>query len=192
MRNFIAGVLASLSGAVMIGVIFYFLIMPRLDWSAAQEPGRVEKILAQHALQSWIKRNAPAQANPISPTAESLKSAKAEYQEHCAACHGLDGSAKNRFEAEFYPRVPKLTAVQIQKLSDGEIYFIVANGIRNTAMPAFGKTHSAEDMWKTVLWVRHLARLSPEEKAAIKKQMQGGTEEHEKTMEHGASPQEQQ
>ena len=49
---------------------------------------------------------------------------------HCAACHGLDGSGRNQFEAEFNPPVAKLTG-GVQKLSDSEIYFIIAHGIRN-------------------------------------------------------------
>jgi mono/diheme cytochrome c family protein len=44
----------------------------------------------------------------------------------------------------------------MSSLSDSELYFIVANGIRNTAMPAFGAAHSPDDMWLAILWVRHL------------------------------------
>jgi hypothetical protein len=54
-----------------------------------------------------------------------LKAARAEYAEHRAPCHALDGSARNRFEANFYPPVAKLTR-GVQQLSDSEIYFIIA------------------------------------------------------------------
>ena len=70
----------------------------------------------------------------------------------------------------------------VQKLSDSELYFIVANGIRNTAMPAFAKAHSHDDMWRAVLWVRHLANLTAEEKAAIESRMKQNTSKHERTM----------
>jgi mono/diheme cytochrome c family protein len=52
-------------------------------------------------------------------------------------------------------------------LSDGEIYFIVSNGIRMTAMPGFGTRHSADELWKIILWVRHFPNLNPQERAAI-------------------------
>ncbi len=73
----------------------------------------------------------------------------------------------------------------VQKFSDAEIYFIVANGIRNTAMPAFGKAHSPDDMWRAVLWVRHLGNLTVAEKAEIEQEVQHATMKHEMTTEHG-------
>jgi hypothetical protein len=38
-------------------------------------------------------------------------------------------------------------------------------------MPGFAKKHDPKESWGMVLWVRHLAYLSPEEKAAIESQM---------------------
>jgi mono/diheme cytochrome c family protein len=80
--------------------------------------------------------------------------------------------------------VAKLTG-GVQKLSDSEIYFIVAHGIRNTAMPAFGNAHSPDDMWRAVLWVRHLGNLTAAEKAEIEQEFRHATMKHEMTMEHG-------
>jgi mono/diheme cytochrome c family protein len=80
--------------------------------------------------------------------------------------------------------VAKLTG-GLQKLSDSELYFIVAHGIRNTAMPAFGMAHSSNDMWHAVLWVRHLGNLTPAEKAEVEQEVQHATMKHEMTMEHG-------
>jgi hypothetical protein len=84
--------------------------------------------------------------------------------------------------------VAKLTG-GLQKLSDSELYFIVAHGIRNTAMLAFGKAHSSNDMWHAVLWVRHLGNLTPSEKAEIEQKVQHATMNHEMTMEYGMDAQ---
>jgi len=184
MRNFIAGIVTTIIGAAVIAMIITVAVLPRLNWGAARQPGRLEKALAGYVLRGWISRNAPGETNPLAIRGD-LESARAEYREHCAACHGLDGGGRNRFEADFYPPVVKLTSDEVQKLSDGEIYFIIANGICATAMPAFGRDHSREDIWNAVLWVRHLSHMTPEERAAIEKQMWGGTNEHEKTMGHG-------
>jgi mono/diheme cytochrome c family protein len=181
MRNFIAWVIAIVIGAGLAGAILWIAVLPRLDWSASKPPGAVEQALARIVLGRWVRRNSDSGTNPLSPTRENLKAARTEYEEHCAACHGLDGSGHNRFEAAFYPPVAKLTA-EVQRLSDSELYFIVANGIRNTAMPAFANTHSHVDLWRAVLWVRHLANLTRDEKAAIEQEVQGATENHEKTM----------
>jgi mono/diheme cytochrome c family protein len=166
-------------------------VIPRLNWARPKQPGILEKVLAGYVLSRWISHNSPAETNPLAISGD-LESAQAEYSEHCAVCHGLDGSGRNRFQADFYPPVVKLTSDEVQNLSDGGIYFIIANGIRNTAMPAFGRNHSREDIRRTVLWVRHLSHMTPTEKAAIEKQMRSATQEHEKTMRHGMGPHEHQ
>jgi mono/diheme cytochrome c family protein len=145
MRNFIAGITATSATIVLAAAIVWFVVPPRLDWGAGQPPVELEQELARNILRRWVHRNAGSRVNPLPPTPENLKAGRTEYDEeydeHCAACHGLDGSGRNRFEANFYPPVAKLTA-GVQTLSDAELYFIVAGGIRNTAMPAFGKAHS--------------------------------------------------
>jgi mono/diheme cytochrome c family protein len=126
-----------------LGAIAWIVVLPRLDWGASNPPGALEQALARNVLGRWIHRKAPTGANPLAARAENLKAARTEYEAHCAACHGLDGSGRNRFEAEFNPPVAKLTGGVQEQLSDSELYFIVAHGIRNTPKPAFGKAHSS-------------------------------------------------
>ena len=186
MRYFISGIAATLLAGTEIAAIMWFVVFPRLDWGAGRRPGAIEQRMAISILERWIRRNTNHSTNPLPPTPENLKAARTEYEEHCAVCHGLDGSGCNRFEVDFYPPVANLIA-EVQMFSDSEIYFIVAEGIRNTAMPAFRKTHSPEDIWRTVLWVRHLVSLTPGEKAEIEKEVQHATMEHEITMEPGTN-----
>ena len=186
-RNFIAGVFAALVAAAALGAIAWIMLLPRLDWGASHPPGVAEKALARDILRRWIDQNTGSKANPFSPTPENLKAAQMEYEAHCAACHGLDGSGRNEFESDFYPPVVKLTD-GVQNLFDSEIYFIIAKGIRNTAMPAFGSAHSRDDTWRAVLWVRHLAHLTPEEQRAIENRMHESIHQHERSMERGQPP----
>lgn len=181
MRNFAAGVVASIVAAGLGAMFTLVVVLPRLNWGADQKPSWLEAALAGRTLNSWVARGAPAEVNPLQATSDNLKDARNEYGEHCAVCHGLDGSGNNRLEAVFYPAVPKLTG-DTQKLTDGQIYFIVSKGIGNTAMPSFERTHSVEDIWRTVLWVRHLTQLTPQEKSALQQEMQSLREEHEENM----------
>lgn len=169
------------AAGVICGLIVVFIVLPRLNWSATAKPGTLEQKLARSVISVWVRRNAGAWTNPLLPNPETLKSGQMDYDEHCAACHGLDGGGSNRFEAQFYPPVPKLTG-GAQKLSDSEIYFIIANGIRLSAMPAFREHHDPDEIWRIVLWVRHLAHLSTDEKAEMQSRMQQQTGEHEHTM----------
>jgi mono/diheme cytochrome c family protein len=173
---FIVGALA-----VMALLVAIFLLLPRLNWSAIRKPGQIEKKLAGYATSNWIRRNADTHPNPLPPTPENLKAGQSDYEEHCAGCHGLEGDGENRFEADFNPPVPKLTG-GTKKWSDGELYFIIANGISMTGMPGFGKNHDPKEIWGMVLWMRHLAQLSPPEKEAIKSRAHMTTDQHEKMM----------
>ena len=54
----------------------------------------------------------------------------------------------------------------LAEMSDGELFWIVSNGIRTTGMPAFGPTHKPDDIWKIVSLIRHLPELSAQEQKA--------------------------
>jgi len=50
-----------------------------------------------------------------------------------------------------------------QQLSDGELYYIIHNGVRWTGMPAWGDPGDDPDSWKLVLFIRHLPNLTTDE-----------------------------
>ena len=57
---------------------------------------------------------------------------------------------------------------QTQDKTDGELYWIIENGIRLTGMPAWGTGGSNDlDTWKLVHFVRHLKELTPEHLKAM-------------------------
>ena len=77
-----------------------------------------------------------------------------------------------------YPKVPDLRDQETQKLTDGELYYIISNGVRFTGMPAFGGEDSPEEIWKLVLFIRRLPNLSPEELKRMQRMPTGaGSEE---------------
>ena len=63
----------------------------------------------------------------------------------------------------FFPRTPDMRAAATQQLSDGELYYIIHNGVRWTGMPAWGDAGNDSDSWKLVLFIRHLPQLTPAE-----------------------------
>ncbi len=181
MRNFIRGIVVTLLAQAVLVAIVWFLVLPRLDWGADHKPGAVEQTLANNVLARWIKYESNSVSNPLPATQENLKAARADFDEHCAACHGLDGGGANRFEGNFYPPVAKLTG-SAQKMTDAEIYFVIANGIALSAMPAFGERHSPDEIWKIVLWVRHLSNLTPSERKEIERETSDREHHHEEMM----------
>jgi mono/diheme cytochrome c family protein len=158
-----------LVGAVVILAAFVLVVvMPQMDWSASAKPWLLEKRLAGLVLSRWVRRNAVARTNPISATPDNIRAAGREFEEHCAICHGADGSARNLLGADFYPPIKRLER-GAPGWSDGELYFIIANGIRYTGMPGFGAHHESDDIWRVILWIRHLPHLTDQERTELRK-----------------------
>jgi len=63
-----------------------------------------------------------------------------------------------------YPPAPDMRLPATQQLTDGELYYIIENGVRLTGMPAWGRGGDNDiDTWKLVHFVRHLSDLTPEQ-----------------------------
>jgi mono/diheme cytochrome c family protein len=164
--------IALVVGAVVAGAIIVFLVMPRMQWNATAPPSGVERWITGYALSKWVSANASDEHNPIAATPENLRDGEHEYDEHCAVCHGFDGSAQNRIGADFSPPIIKLNS-GLRRMSDGKFYFIVSNGIRMSGMPGFGTRHSADELWKIIVWVRHFPDLTAQERAVIESRIKG-------------------
>ncbi|HLJ77518.1 MAG TPA: cytochrome c3 family protein [Acidobacteriaceae bacterium] len=105
--------------------------------------------------------------NPLSGDAEALQQGHIIFLSECAGCHGTDGRGGTRIGTHLYPRVPDLRSASTQSLSDGQLHYIIANGVRFTGMPALETVHhtSGDDAWKLVLFVRSLRPLAKQESA---------------------------
>jgi len=126
-------------------------------------PSATEVALARR-LRSWaVPRAARSGKNPFVTSPELLQESARHFADHCASCHGNDGSGGTEMGRNLFPRVPDMRLDATQRLSDGELYYIIHNGIRWTGMPAWGDPESDMDSWKLVLFVRHLPHLSPDE-----------------------------
>jgi mono/diheme cytochrome c family protein len=132
---------------------------------ARAEPSRFESAVARTLRSATIPREAKRLANPMAPTEENLEEGLTHFADHCAVCHGNDGSGDTTFGRGMYPRPPDLRLRPTQDLSDGEIFYIIENGVRLTGMPAFGdgSAGSAEGSWGLVHFIRRLSKLTPEE-----------------------------
>lgn len=126
-------------------------------------PSPSEVSLARR-LRSWsIPPAARNSRNPFTGSPELLTEASRHFADHCASCHANDGSGATEMGRHFFPRVPDMRSDSTQRLSDGELYYIIHNGVRWTGMPAWGDPDNDPDSWKLVLFVRHLPHLTADE-----------------------------
>jgi mono/diheme cytochrome c family protein len=149
---------------------FAFLKIAAGGFSARDEPTFIEKFAARLARSVAVPASVKSRQNPTPDTPEVLAEARAHWADHCATCHANNGSGDTELGRNMYPRAPDMRKPETQKLTDGELFFIIENGIRLTGMPGWGGSEtSAEDSWKVVRFIRHLPQVSEEEEQEMQK-----------------------
>ena len=95
--------------------------------------------------------------NPLPPTPEAIHRGQIAFSNYCFACHGLDGQKTGvPFADSMSPPVPSLAAPEVQSYSDGQLKWIIQNGIAPSGMPAANGILNDEEIWSIVLYLRHL------------------------------------
>ena len=142
-----------------------FVGMIRHGFSARDKPSTIEAFLA-HRMRHWaVPAKARALKNPYADSAEAVAGGRAHFADHCALCHGNDGRGITEMGQNLYPKAPDMWSRETQSLSDGEILFIIKNGVRLTGMPAWGHETGDDDRenWHLVSFIRHLPWVTPKE-----------------------------
>ncbi len=161
-------VLIALAVLIALGIIVgtvTFMWIGSQGISAKAEPGRFETVVARTMRGFAIPRRDRALKNPVTVTADVIASGMSHWADHCAACHGNDGSGQTEIGLGLYPKPPDMRLPATQSLTDGELFYIIENGIRLTGMPAWGTgtPESAEGTWHLVHFIRKLPTLTTEE-----------------------------
>jgi mono/diheme cytochrome c family protein len=158
MKRWILVVFSALALAVVVVIVG--LTQIRLD--ALQEPGRVETFLATLVKHLLVRRSS-REGIPPAPTnlPASIEEGHKLYAIDCSMCHGPDGHTPTDSGRWMYPRASDLTSPVVQRYSDGELFWIVRNGIRLSGMPAFGRVESDEHIWNLVHYLRTLRQSAP-------------------------------
>lgn len=172
-----------------IAAVFYGIHLERRGFSAREQPSAIEALVARTMRDVAIPRSAQTEENPWKglDTPDNLKEAREHFADHCAQCHANDGSGKTEMGQNLYPKPPDMRQPETQNLTDGELYYIIENGVRLTGMPAWGDPHyimQDDDSWKLVLFIRHLPHLTPEDIKDMESYNPKGKMEMEDEMEH--------
>jgi cytochrome c553 len=138
---------------IVVAISYGFLKSEGL--SARRKPSKLEYVLANHALSISIPAAAKNAKNPMKADADALSEAGKDYSDHCAPCHARDGAGNTDIAKGLSPEVPDLRSAQIQNLSDGQLFYIIKNGVRFTGMP--GSYFQNERIWRLVLLIRNFA-----------------------------------
>jgi mono/diheme cytochrome c family protein len=164
MKVLLGMVLAVVIAAAIAGIIVY---TGAYNTAATIPPSGLEKALANAVFDRSVARRAPKTKNPLSGP-DVVRAGMAHYREMCVTCHGAPGVDASEAGEGLNPPAPDLTKADVQSMTDGELFWVVQQGVRMTGMPAFGPTHKDPEIWKIVAFMRHLPQITKDEEAALK------------------------
>ncbi len=152
--------------AIALGLVIYGSSVIRGGFRATDQPSALERVMARTVRNLGIPQSSKNEKNPWTVNPALLDESREDFTNHCAGCHGKDGDGRSGIGQNLYPHPPDLRRAETQNLSDGEIHYIIQNGVRLTGMPALGNPHGSQDdnsAWKLVLFVRSIAQSTPRE-----------------------------
>ena len=98
-----------------------------------------------------------AEQNPLRASSEVLADGKEAFSHYCVACHGADGRNTGvPFADKLSPSAPSLDSPEVQSYTDGQLKWVIDNGIWPSGMPGSHGELSDEEIWSIVLYLRHL------------------------------------
>lgn len=110
---------------------------------------------------TWLKHKITVggrnDRNPLGHDSSIIREGQTAFDSYCVVCHGLDGQNTGvPFAGQISPPIPSLASNQVQRYSDGQLKWIIENGLSPSGMPASRGILSDEEIWSIVEYLRHL------------------------------------
>jgi mono/diheme cytochrome c family protein len=132
------------------------LLAAAIEGCKANPPGKVEYSLMTVSKHYVFIRNKGEQ-NPLSPSESNIAAGREAFTHYCIACHGLDGQNTGvPFADHMSPPVPSLASQDVQSYTDGQLKWVIDNGIAPSGMPGSKGILSDDEIWSTIIFIRHL------------------------------------
>lgn len=153
-------VAATLAALVVVGLVF---IYSGLYSVAATEDhtsiGRWVLNTTQHRSVSVRARDLP---DPPAFDSAMVADGFAHFRAMCIVCHGAPGVDRGELGQGITPTPPSLSEAAAE-FDTRELFWMVKNGIKLAGMPAFGPTHSDDEIWGLVAFLEELEGMTAEE-----------------------------
>jgi mono/diheme cytochrome c family protein len=133
----------------------------------ASAPGRTMTAVMTRT-KRWVFIGGRGEHNPIAASPQSMADGKEAFGHYCVVCHGMD--AQNTgvpFATQMDPPVPSLASPEVQRYTDGQLKWVIGNGIAPSGMPASRGILSDDEQWSIVIYLRHLPPVGSQGEPAI-------------------------
>jgi cytochrome c553 len=132
------------------------IVLVGLAGCKADPPGKLETKTIIFAKRHILIGN-KSQKNPLPYNKDTWNDGKEAFSHYCVACHGMDGQNTGvPFVDHISPPIPSLASEDVQRYTDGQLKWILDNGIRPSGMPGSAGTLSDDELWSIIVFLRHL------------------------------------
>lgn len=138
-----------------LGAAIGCCVLALLPGCRARPPSRLERVLAARVKRLTV--GGSGMTNPLPSTPENVDRGRRDFSHYCVVCHGLDGRGTGVpfFEA-MAPPIPRLDSPEVQGYRDGQLEWVIENGLFPSGMPAARGILNEDEMWRIVLFLRNL------------------------------------
>ena len=142
-------------------------IVVSLAGCKAGKPGRTTTA-AMDGAKRWVFVGGRRNRNPIVASPQSIADGKEAFGHYCIVCHGLDGQNTGvPFAEQMDPPVPSLASPQVQRYTDGQLKWVIDNGVAPSGMPASRGILNDDEQWSIVIYLRHLPPVGSQGAPAV-------------------------
>jgi mono/diheme cytochrome c family protein len=139
-----------------LALIWLASLMVGLSGCASRQPGPIETSIIRRIKRIVTVRGKDAR-NPVEASPENIDRGRRAFASYCMVCHGLDGQNSGvPFADRMSPPVPLLTSPEVQRYADGQLKWVIENGIFPSGMPASSGILSEQEIWEIITYLRHL------------------------------------
>lgn len=154
-----------------------FIYSGTYDVAASQpENGLLSWALVTTRNRSIDRRAADIKVPPLTDPA-LIQEGFEHYHEMCEGCHLAPGMDSSEVREGLNPQPPVLADIA-PHASPARLFWVIKNGVRMTAMPAWGKSHSDQMIWAMVAFVQQLPKITPAEYRVMAKQADASPDSH--------------
>lgn len=143
-----------------------YLYKGMYNFAATSPHNNLTSLLIRESLERSVRKHAVDINKPQMLEKNGVQDGFEEYDEMCSMCHGAPGLPESVLYKGLNPRPPKLHEVH-EEWADEELFWIIKNGIKMTGMPAYGPTHTDDEIWTLVSFIKELPKMTDKEYKAL-------------------------
>jgi mono/diheme cytochrome c family protein len=144
---------------ISVAGLGFYLYKGMYNFGASSPHNKITEMVINESMEMSVKNHAKDIIAPELGDQKMINEGFVNYDAMCAMCHGAPGLPSSVLHKGLYPKPPELYE-EDNEWSASELFWITKNGIKMTGMPAYDPTHSDEELWAIVAFLRVLPKLS--------------------------------